>query len=198
MNFKALENEVVLLKPLERVDAQGLLDAGSYPEIWSHMSTTVEKMVGVNNFVDKALTTKREKTEFTFVIVDKKSGQIIGSTRFMDIDETNKRLEIGTTWITPAFWRTAINTNCKYLLLQYCFEVLNLQRVQIKTDHENLRSQKAIERLGATKEGVLRNHMVRKDGTIRHTVMYSITLQEWPQVKNHLQQLLVDATEKLG
>ncbi|MFJ8101541.1 GNAT family N-acetyltransferase [Lysinibacillus sp. NPDC096212] len=198
MNFKALENEVVLLKPLEQVDAQGLLDAGSYPEIWSHMSTTVEKMVDVNNFVDKALTTKREKTEFTFVIVDKKSGQIIGSTRFMDIDETNKRLEIGTTWITPAFWRTAINTNCKYLLLQYCFEVLNLQRVQIKTDHENLRSKKAIERLGATKEGVLRNHMLRKDGTIRHTVMYSITLQEWPQVKNHLQQLLVDATEKLG
>ncbi|MEY9973308.1 RimJ/RimL family protein N-acetyltransferase [Lysinibacillus sp. RC46] len=198
MNFKALENEVVLLKPLEQVDAQGLLDAGSYPEIWSHMSTTVEKMVDVNNFVEKALATKREKTEFPFVIVDKKSGQIIGSTRFMDLDETNKRLEIGTTWITPAFWRTAINTNCKYLLLQYCFEVLNLQRVQIKTDHENLRSQKAIERLGATKEGILRNHMVRKDGTIRHTVMYSITLQEWPQVKNHLQQLLVDATEKLG
>lgn len=198
MNFKALENEVVLLKPLEQEDTQGLLEAGSYSEIWPHMSTTVEKMVDVNNFVDKALATKREKTEFPFVIVDKKSGQIIGSTRFMDIDETHKRLEIGTTWITPAFWRTAINTNCKYLLLQYCFEVLNLQRVQIKTDHENLRSQKAIERLGATKEGVLRNHMVRKDGTTRHTVMYSITLQEWPQVKHHLQQLLVGATEKLG
>ncbi|UPW84781.1 GNAT family N-acetyltransferase [Lysinibacillus sp. Ag94] len=196
MNFKALENEVVLLKPLEQQDTQGLLEAASYPEIWPHMSTTIEKMLDVNNFVDKALATKREKTEFPFVIVDKKSGQIIGSTRFMDIDETHKRLEIGTTWITPAFWRTAINTNCKYLLLQYCFEVLNLQRVQIKTDHENLRSQKAIERLGATKEGVLRNHMVRKDGTIRHTVMYSITLQEWPKVKNHLQQLLVDATEK--
>ncbi|MED3804277.1 GNAT family protein [Lysinibacillus xylanilyticus] len=197
MKFIALENEVVLLKPLEHEDMQGLLGAASYPEIWSHMSTTIEKMADVNNFVDNALETKREKTEFPFVVVDKKSGQIIGSTRFMDIDETHKRLEIGTTWITPAFWRTAINTNCKYLLLQYCFEVLNLQRVQIKTDHENLRSQKAIERLGATKEGVLRNHMVRKDGTIRHTVMYSITQQEWPQVKNHLQQLLIDATEKL-
>ncbi|MCY9548125.1 GNAT family N-acetyltransferase [Lysinibacillus xylanilyticus] len=197
MKFIALENDVVLLKPLEHEDMQGLLGAASYPEIWSHMSTTIEKMADVNNFVDNALETKREKTEFPFVVVDKKSGQIIGSTRFMDIDETHKRLEIGTTWITPAFWRTAINTNCKYLLLQYCFEVLNLQRVQIKTDHENLRSQKAIERLGATKEGVLRNHMVRKDGTVRHTVMYSITQQEWPQVKNHLQQLLIDATEKL-
>lgn len=191
MKFIALENEVVLLKPLQQEDMQGILEAGSYPEIWSHMSTTIEKMDDVNNFVDKALLTKHEKTEFPFVIVDKKSEQIIGSTRFMDIDETHKRLEIGTTWITPAFWRTAINTNCKYLLLQYCFEVLNLQRVQIKTDHENARSQKAIERIGATKEGVLRNHMVRKDGTIRHTVMYSITLQDWPQVKNHLQQLLV-------
>lgn len=198
MNFIALENEAVFLKPLEQEDKQGLFEAGRYPEIWSHMPTTIEKMVDVNNFVDKALEKKHEKTEFPFVIVDKKSGQIIGSTRFMDIEETHKRLEIGTTWITPAFWRTAINTNCKYLLLQYCFEVLNLQRVQIKTDHENLRSQKAIERLGATKEGVLRNHMVRKDGTTRNTVMYSITLQEWPQVKKHLQQLLVGAAEKLG
>jgi len=198
MNFIALDNEVVVLKPLQQEDARGLLEAGSYPEIWPHMSTTIEKMTDVNNFVDKALEKKREKTEFPFVIVDKKSGQIIGSTRYMDIDETHKRLEIGTTWISPAFWRTAINTNCKYLLLQYCFEVLNLQRVQIKTDHENVRSQRAIERLGATKEGVLRNHMVRKDGTTRHTVMYSITLQEWPQVKKNLQQLLIDATEKLG
>ncbi|MFF2797369.1 GNAT family N-acetyltransferase [Lysinibacillus xylanilyticus] len=196
MNFIALENQVVLLKPLEQEDTQELLEAGSYPEIWPHMSTTVEKMVDVNNFVDKALEKKHEKTEFPFVIVDKKSGKIIGSTRFMDIDETHKRLEIGSTWITPAFWRTAINTNCKYLLLQYCFEVLNLQRVQIKTDHENLRSQKAIERLGATKEGVLRNHMLRKDGTTRHTVMYSITPQEWPQVKNNLQRFLIDYEER--
>ncbi|MFJ7733782.1 GNAT family N-acetyltransferase [Lysinibacillus sp. NPDC097231] len=197
MDFIVLENEVVVLKPLEQEDKQGILKAGSYPEIWSHTPSTIENMEDVNNFVEKALATKHAQTEFPFVIVDKKSGQIIGSTRFMDIDEKHKRLEIGTTWMTPAFWRTAINTNCKYLLLQYCFEVLNLQRVQIKTDHENLRSQKAIERIGATKEGVLRNHMIRKDGTTRHTVMYSITLQEWPEVKKHLRKLLVDATKRL-
>lgn len=190
MNFIALENEVVLLKPLGQEDVQGILEAGSYPEIWPYLSTTIEKMDDVHNFVDNALSAKNAKTEFPFVIVDKNSGQIIGSTRFMDIDENHKRLEIGTSWITPAFWRTTINTNCKYLLLQYCFEVLNLQRVQIKTDFENVRAQKAIERIGGEKEGVLRNHMVRKDGTTRHTVMYSITLQEWPQVKKHLQQLL--------
>ncbi|MGE7986274.1 GNAT family N-acetyltransferase [Lysinibacillus fusiformis] len=190
MEFIALENEIVNLKPLELNDLSGILEAASYPEIWSHMSTTIEKMVDVNNFVENALLMRRNKTEFPFVIVDKKTGEIIGSTRFMDIDDAHQRVEIGTTWLTPAYWRTAINTNCKYLLLQYCFEILHLQRVQIKTDHENSRSQKAIERIGATKEGVLRNHMIRKDGTTRHTVMYSITLEEWPQVKIHLKQLL--------
>lgn len=190
MEFIALENEIVKLKPLELNDLSGILEAASYPEIWSHMSTTIEKMVDVNNYVENALLMRRNKTEFPFVIVDKKTGEIIGSTRFMDIDDTHQRVEIGTTWLTPAYWRTAINTNCKYLLLQYCFEILHLQRVQIKTDHENSQSQKAIERIGATKEGVLRNHMIRKDGTTRHTVMYSITLEEWPQVKIHLNQLL--------
>lgn len=190
MEFMALENEIVKLKPLELNDLSGILEAASYPEIWSHMSTTIEKMVDVHNFVENALLMRRNKTEFPFVIVDKKTGEIIGSTRFMDIDDTHQRVEIGTTWLTPVYWRTAINTNCKYLLLQYCFETLHLQRVQIKTDHENIQSQKAIERIGATKEGILRNHMIRKDGTARHTVMYSITLDEWPQVKIHLNHIL--------
>lgn len=191
MEFITLENKVVKLKPLELSDLQEILETGSYPEIWSHMSTTIEKKEDVNNFVENALRAKDEKTEFPFVIVDKQSGDIIGSTRFMDIDDKHQRLEIGYTWLTPAYWRTAINTNCKYLLLQHCFEHLHLQRVQIKTDHDNIRSQKAIERIGATKEGILRNHMIRKDGTTRHTVMYSITIEEWPQVKKHLEKLLV-------
>ncbi|MEK5330335.1 GNAT family N-acetyltransferase [Lysinibacillus sp. FSL W8-0992] len=190
MNFSALENEVVLLRPLVKEDVQGLLTAGSYPEIWSYLSTTIEDETGVHNFVEKALSSKMQMEEFPFVIVDKRSGQIIGSTRYMDIDSKHKRLEIGNTWITPAFWQTAVNTNCKYLLLSYCFEVIGLQRVQIKTDHENTRSQKAIERIGATKEGVLRNHMLRKDGSTRHTVMYSITIEEWPEVKARIEQLL--------
>ncbi|MGG2075717.1 GNAT family protein [Lysinibacillus irui] len=193
MEFITLENEVVKLKPLELSDIQGLLEAGSYPEIWSHMSTTIEKREDVNNFVENALLTRSGKTEFPFVIVDKQSGSIIGSTRYMDIDDKHQRLEIGYTWLTPAYWRTAINTHCKYLLLQYCFEYLHLQRVQIKTDHENIRSQRAVERIGATKEGILRNHMIRKDGTIRHTVMYSITIEEWPQVKKHVEDLLVQS-----
>lgn len=190
MHFTALENEIVVLKPITKEDVLELLAAGSHPEIWSYLSTTFEQESDVHNFVDKALTAKMQKKEFPFAIVDKISGKTIGSTRFMDIDEKHKRLEIGNTWITPAFWRTAANTNCKYLLLQYCFEILGLQRVQIKTDQENLRSQKAIERIGAKKEGILRNHMIRKDGTSRHTVMYSITLEEWSEVKEHLKNLM--------
>jgi len=191
MNFIALENETVLLRSLDKGDVQGILEAVSFPEIWLHMSTAMENIEDVNGFVDHALAMKEKKTECPFVIIDKVSGQIIGSTRFMDIDDKHKRLEIGTTWLIPAYWRTSINTNCKYLLLQYCFEILKLQRVQIKTDHENYRSQKAIERIGAIKEGVLRNHMIRKDGTIRHTVMYSIIKEDWPEIKTHLQKLLV-------
>ncbi|MFJ7668729.1 GNAT family N-acetyltransferase [Lysinibacillus sp. NPDC097195] len=190
MEFKALENEVVLLRPLAKEDIQGLLKAGSYPEIWPYLSTVIEKEADVHNFVENALTKKDKMEEFPFVIVDKRSGQIIGSTRYMDIDCKHKRLEIGSTWLTPASWRSAVNTNCKYLLLSYCFEVLGLQRVQIKTDYENRRSQKAIERIGAIKEGVLRNHMVRKDGSTRHTVMYSITIEEWPVVKVQMESLL--------
>lgn len=190
MKFNMVENNVVLLRPLVREDSPALLAAGSYPEIWTYMSTTIEDESDVHNFVENALFNKSLMKEYPFVIVDKLSGQIIGSTRFMDIDSKHQRLEIGTTWLTPSFWRTAVNTNCKYLLLTYCFEVLGLQRVQIKTDHDNIRSQKAIERIGATKEGVLRNHMIRKDGSTRHTVMYSITLQEWPEVKAHLEILL--------
>ncbi|QDQ00417.1 GNAT family N-acetyltransferase [Lysinibacillus fusiformis] len=190
MHFIALENEIVVLKPITKEDVLELFTAGSYPEIWAYLSTTFEQKSDVHNFVDKALTAKMQKKEFPFAIVDKITGKIIGSTRFMDIDEKHKRLEIGNTWITPTFWQTAANTNCKYLLLQYCFDILGLQRVQIKTDQENLRSQKAIERIGATKEGVLRNHMIRKDGTSRHTVMYSITLEEWPEVKRHLEELI--------
>ncbi|MFJ7737288.1 GNAT family N-acetyltransferase [Lysinibacillus sp. NPDC097287] len=190
MIFTALENEIVLLKPLEKQDVAGILAAGSYPDIWTYLSTNLNNEADVHNFVDKALQEKAFNKEFPFVIVDKKSGKVIGSTRFMDIDTQHQRLEIGYTWLTPAYWRTEVNTNCKYLLLSYCFDVLGLRRVQIKTDHENTRSQKAIERIGAIKEGILRNHMIRKDGTTRHTVMYSVIKEDWPEMKTHLKKLL--------
>ncbi len=190
MEFTTLHNENVILKPLEEEDVDGIFKVATYPEIWPYMSITIETLKDAKKYVADALSKKERGVEFPFAIIDPYTNGIIGSTKFMDIDLKHKRLEIGFTWLTPTYWRTAINTNCKYLLLQYCFEVLQLNRVQIKTDHENLRSQKAIERIGAQKEGVLRNHMVRKDGTIRHTVMYSVTREEWPEVKSRLEELM--------
>ncbi|MGX9134111.1 GNAT family N-acetyltransferase [Rummeliibacillus sp. JY-2-4R] len=190
MEFKTLHNEHVILKPMEETDAQEILKVATLPEIWSYMSITIKTIEDAQKYVADALSKKEKGVEFPFVIIDPHTNAVIGSTKFMDIDKKHKRLEIGFTWLTPSYWRTAINTNCKYLLLQYCFEVLHLNRVQIKTDHENLRSQKAIERIGAQKEGVLRNHMVRKDGTIRHTVMYSVTVEEWENVKSRLEDMM--------
>ncbi len=190
MEFTTLHNKYVILRPMEEADVDGIFQVATNPEIWSYMSITIETLEDAKKYVADALSKKERGVEFPFVIIDPYTNGIIGSTKFMDIDLKHKRLEIGFTWLTPTYWRTAINTNCKYLLLQYCFEVLQLNRVQIKTDHENLRSQKAIERIGAQKEGVLRNHMVRKDGTIRHTVMYSVTHEEWPEVKSRLEELM--------
>src|SRR5690606_33587051 len=109
-------------------------------------------------------------------------GKAIGSTRFLEIDRENKGIEIGFTWLNPSVWRTSVNTECKYLLLQYCFEELKYIRVQFKTDILNVRSQTAIARLGAKKEGILRNQKIRQDGTYRDSVYFSIIESEWEEV----------------
>jgi len=178
-----LENEVVLLRPVQAEDIEGILNAANYPEIWEHMSVSLLTKGAVLQYVENAIKERGESQSYMFMIIHKATNQIIGSTSFLDIAEKHKRIEIGSTWITPEYWQTDVNTNCKYLLFEYCFEQMKLNRVQIKTGHENLRSQKAIERLGATKEGVLRNHMIRKEGKIRHTVMYSIIKEDWLEIK---------------
>lgn len=180
-----LENEVVELRPIQLEDIEGLLKAASYPEIWEHMSVSLLTKENVQHYVKKAIKEREDNLSYMFVIVHKESNEIIGSTSFLDIAESHKRLEIGSTWLQPKYWRTNVNTNCKYLLFQYCFEEIELNRVQIKTGHENFRSQRAIERLGATKEGYLRNHMILKEGKIRHTVIYSIIKEEWADTKQH-------------
>lgn len=190
MEYIQLENEFVRLKPMGLEDVDGILAVARYNEIWNYLPISIETKEDVVKYIESSLQAKQKGTEYPFVIIDPKTNHIIGSTKLMDIFSNHKRGEIGFTWLTPEYWRTAINTNCKHLLLSYCFEELGWNRVQIKTDHENLRSQKAIERIGAKKEGVLRNHMIRKDGTKRHTVMYSIILDEWLDVKSHLEQLL--------
>ena len=189
--MEILQNDIVKLVPIHPDHVDGIWKVCQHAEIWEHLSVTLMDYESVVQYVDKMVKNWEAKTDYSYVIVDVQTDEIIGSTTFMDFSVQHKRTEIGSTWITPNYWRTSINTNCKFLLLQYAFEELELNRVQIKTGHENFRSQKAIERLGATKEGILRNHIIKKDGTIRHTVMYSITKEEWPELKKRfIDQLL--------
>lgn len=183
MEIIVLENDVVLLRPIELGDIEEIAEAAKDERIWEHMQVNLTTIEAVENYVKNAIAERNSNTSYMFVIIDKKTNKIVGCTSFLDISPMHKRLEIGATWLNPIVWRTPLNTNCKFLLLTYCFEQLKLNRVQLKTGHENRRSQKAIERIGAMKEGVLRNHMIRKEGIIRHTVMYSIIKEDWFTVK---------------
>ena len=191
MDYIVLENDVVYLRPIEVGDSVAILEAAKDERIWEHMSVSLLTKEAVDNYVRNAIVERNAQVSYMFVIIDKKTNIIVGCTSFLDVSLVHKRLEIGATWLNPIVWRTPINTNCKYLLLQYCFEQLQINRVQIKTGHENFQSQNAIERIGAIKEGILRNHMIRKEGIIRHTVMYSIIREEWTQVKRHFEEWLL-------
>lgn len=190
-NMQKLENNVVQLIPMELEHVEGIYEAAQDKRIWEHMSVDLNEKSCVLQYVQDALQKREQGTDFAYVIINKKTENIIGATWFLDISKQHKRLEIGSTWMNPIHWRSNINTNCKYLLLKYCFEELSLNRVQIKTGHENLRSQKAIERIGAVKEGILRNHMIRKEGILRHTVLYSVIKEDWGKVKKSFEEHLL-------
>lgn len=181
----------VRLEPLAEAHAADLLVAGRSPEIWTYMSrgrgvfTSVEDTV---KWVQSAYKDARELSQLPFAIVHMASGKAVGSTRYMDIAPADWRLEIGWTWLSTDYWRSAVNTESKYLMLRHAFETLHCVRLQIKTDLRNTRSQAAIERLGAVREGVLRQHMIRNDGYVRDTVMYSIIESEWGVVKQRLEE----------
>lgn len=182
-----LTGRKVELIPMEERHCEGLYEAGKYPEIWTLTQGRILSLDDATAYVKKSLDAPGV---VPFVIVDRSSGKIIGSTRFYDISAVNRSLEIGSTWLTPSVWRTAVNTECKYLLLKHCFEILGTIRVQLKTDSRNIRSQSAIERLGAVKEGILRNHMILPDGYVRDSVYYSIIDKEWPDVKLRIEQFM--------
>lgn len=178
------------LIPLQVSHTDALFVASQHEEIWTHMTVRLDSKQDVEQYIQKAMEHKQMGIEFPFVIIEKETMQIIGSTRYLDISYPHQRLEIGGTWLARSHWRSKANTECKYMLLSHAFDKMSMQRVQIKTDQANLRSQQAIERIGATKEGLFRNHMVRLDGTRRHSVIYSIIEEEWPQVRQHMEQLL--------
>lgn len=192
MNIDAskLKGEYVELIPMEQSHAEALYEAGNNKDIWAHMPKSISSLPEMEALVTEALKAKAAGVEFPFVIIKRDSGEVIGSTRFLEITWAHKGLEIGWTWLHPSVWRTAVNTECKYLLMKHCFEDLGAIRVQYKTDNLNIRSQNAIERIGGVKEGVLRNHRIRENGTFRHSVVYSITKEEWPESKVKLEAAL--------
>lgn len=147
-------------------------------------------------YVDAALAAQEKGFDTPFATVDEASGKAIGSTRFMNIEVQHRRLEIGSTWINPAYQRTGINTEAKYLMLQHAFVPLNCHRVEFKTDYLNQKSRDAILRIGAKHEGVFRNHMVMASGRIRDTIWFSIIGSEWPEVKVELERKLISWNER--
>lgn len=138
-------------------------------------------------FINHSIKEAKTGKEFTFTIFNKANGKAVGGTSFLDIQPLSRSLEIGRTWIAKDLQGTGFNGECKYLLLKYCFEELKLIRVFFKTDSNNIRSQKAMEKIGAKFEGILRNHMIREDGTFRHSAYFSIIAEEWVEVKKRLE-----------
>lgn len=185
-----LHGQRASLVPMRIDHVEQLFAAGSDPQIWTYMPQAVQTLDDMKRLVEEALAAKERGEAFPFVIIDKTTEKVVGSSRFLNISPSNRTLEIGWTWYSPEVWRTRMNTECKYLLLRHCFEVLSTIRVEFKTDSRNLRSQRAIERLGAVKEGVRRNHRILPDGYIRDSVYYSVISQEWETVKARLQHFL--------
>lgn len=187
-----LTGELVRLEPLEKRHAADLFAISQDPRIWTYFAanpaTSLEKM---ERWVNQRVAEHETGTLLSLVIVQCATQSIVGCTSYLDFSEANRGVEIGSTWLSPDVQRTGVNTECKYLLLRYAFETLGMIRVQLKTHHHNFKSQKAIERIGATREGVLRNHMIMSDGSYRHSVYFSIIESEWPQVKAKLEAMMI-------
>jgi len=185
-----LEGRHVRLEPLAQAHHGPLCAIGVDPEVWElipYRVTTPDEMAA---YIQSALDQQAAGSAVPFATVHSPSGHVIGSTRYMNIDLANRRVEIGATWITAPLRRTAVNTEAKYLMLRHAFETLGCIRVELKTDALNQRSRHAIRRIGATEEGTLRQHMVTWSGRLRDSVYFSVLDSEWPRVKRDLEQKL--------
>ena len=183
-----LLGKLVNLHPLAEEHVSVLQAIAADPRIWEFYAYDASRPEKFNQVMQAALKEVEMGTQYPFVIEYKPTREIIGSTRFMDIHPVHKKLEIGTTWLHPDYWATPVNLECKLLLLNYCFDVLKTVRVQLKTDENNIRSRKAIEKIGGKFEGILRNDIIRDNQTKRNSAYYSIIDEEWPAVKILLQE----------
>ena len=185
-----LTGKIAELVPLEVGHVLALKEAAADGELWKLWFTTVPSPETAQAYVDTALAERTAGRSLPFAVRRLQDGRIVGCTRYMNIESVHRRLEIGSTWYASSAQRTAINTECKLLLLQHAFEARNAIAVEFCTNFFNVRSRAAIERLGAKLDGILRNHRLMADGTLRDTCVYSIIADEWPRVKRNLQYLI--------
>lgn len=188
-----LSGERVELVPLEKEHFEELYKAASDKKLWEFIPTDCSEKETFYNTYTTALSLREKGELYPFVIIHQQTKKIIGSTRLMEIFPNDKKLEIGFTWITQEYWGTAINFECKLLLLDFCFETLQARRLQLKTKDTNLRSRKAIEKIGGQFEGILRKDRIQQNGISRNAAYYSILDDEWPAAKN---KILLQITER--
>jgi RimJ/RimL family protein N-acetyltransferase len=181
-----LTGSIVRLEPLRSSHAGALAEVGLHPELWRLQPRAIETRTDMEAYIAEALDDQSRGMSLPFVIVHRSSGAVIGSTRFMDVALPHRRLEVGATWITPAFQRTGANVEAKLLLFTHAFESLAVNKIALKTDALNAQSRAAILALGATEEGTFRQHLIAVNGRVRDMVYFSILSSEWPTVKARL------------
>jgi RimJ/RimL family protein N-acetyltransferase len=183
-----LVGDIVRLRPMLHTDRDGVLAAAADGDQWKLFYTAVPGPDSIDAYLDRAAAELAAHRSMPFVV--ERDGVVVGATRYMRMNETHRRLEIGTTFYAQSHQRSGVNTECKLLLLAHAFEEMDAVCVQLRTDRFNVRSQRAIERLGAQRDGVLRGHTVMPDGRVRDTVVYSILAHEWVGVRTNLEHLL--------
>ncbi|HEX6558258.1 MAG TPA: GNAT family protein [Longimicrobiales bacterium] len=181
-----LEGSLVRLEPMTSQHVDAMSAAGLAPELWEWTTTMLRSVEDVAKYVEDALALRAAGSAMPFVTVSKPEDRVVGSTRFANYDAANRRVEIGWTWIGPAWQRTGVNVEAKLLMLEHAFEMLACNRVEFKTDARNEKSRNALAGIGAQEEGTLRSHMVLWNGRLRDSVYYSVIREEWPAVRAHL------------
>jgi RimJ/RimL family protein N-acetyltransferase len=187
LNNIELKGGNVRLEPLTLTHIDGLIDAVKDGELWKLWYTSAPEPKNVHSYIEQAISEFENDKSLPFAIIKADNNKVVGTTRFMNADSLHRRLEIGTTWYSKSSQRTGINTQCKYLLLEYAFETLKCIAVEFRTHWHNLQSREAIARLGAKQDGILRNHQLDKAGNLRDTVVFSIINSEWNTVKQSLE-----------